>query len=122
MNLSGKAIRHWLNAEKIPAENSLVITDDLALPLGKLRMKGKGGAGGHNGLKSIAEVLQTENYPRLRFGIGDEFSKGHQVDFVLGKWNDSEWEIIKNKIPIGVEVIKSFIFAGIERTMESCNR
>ncbi len=122
MNLSGKAVRHWLQADKIPIENFLVVTDDLSLPLGKLRMKGKGSAGGHNGLKSIAELLQTENYPRLRFGIGDTFARGKQVDYVLGTWDDKEWVEIKINIPLAEEAIKSFIFAGIERTMEVCNR
>jgi PTH1 family peptidyl-tRNA hydrolase len=122
MNLSGKAVRYWMQAKDIPLEQTIVVTDDLALPLGKLRMKTKGSAGGHNGLKSIAELLQTENYPRLRFGIGDNFSKGKQVDFVLGTWNKSEQEIIKNQIPMAVDALKSFIFVGISKTMELHNR
>ena len=96
MNLSGKAINYWLQAEKIPIENLLVISDDIALPFGKLRMKPKGTHGGHNGLRNIEEILQTSVYPRLRFGVGDAFFKGRQIDYVLGKFNDSEMaEIIE---------------------------
>jgi PTH1 family peptidyl-tRNA hydrolase len=92
MNLSGKAVNYWLQTEKIPLENLLVITDDIALPFGKLRMKGKGSNGGHNGLKDIQNVLNTVEYARLRFGVGDEFKPGRQVDYVLGEWSEIEIE------------------------------
>jgi peptidyl-tRNA hydrolase, PTH1 family len=121
MNLSGKAVRYWLNELKIPNENLLVITDDLALPLGKLRLKMKGSDGGHNGLKSINEVLNTQQYSRLRFGIGDEFSKGKQVDYVLGKWRDDEWKVLKEKIEVAAEFTKSFVLEGAERAMTKFN-
>jgi PTH1 family peptidyl-tRNA hydrolase len=122
MNLSGKAVKFWMQSEKVPLENILIVTDDLALPCGRLRLKGKGSDGGHNGLKSLAENLQTEQYPRLRFGIGSEFSKGKQIDYVLGTWTESELAIIENAIPTATETIKSFTLSGIERTMEVCNK
>jgi PTH1 family peptidyl-tRNA hydrolase len=122
MNLSGKSIRYWMNELGIPPENLLVITDDLALPTGKLRMKTKGSAGGHNGLKSTEELLQTQEYSRLRFGISDEFQKGKQVDYVLGKWSDMEWAIIKDQIDVAAEAVKSFVLAGPAITMEQYNR
>lgn len=121
MNLSGKAINYWLQAEKIPLEHLLVVTDDLALPFGTLRMKKKGSDGGHNGLNNIAEVLNTTEYSRLRFGIGSDFSKGKQVDYVLGKWNPEEEEKLKERIQTSVEMIKSFIGIGIDRTMSAYN-
>jgi len=121
MNLSGNAIRFWLQAEKISIENLLVVTDDIALPFGKIRIKGKGSDGGHNGLKHIQEILQTQQYARLRFGVGNEYAKGKQVDYVLGKWNDEEEKILPEKIKIMTEAIKSFTTTGIERTMNLFN-
>lgn len=121
MNLSGVAIRYWLTKEKIPVENLLVIVDDLALPLGTLRLKAKGGDGGHNGLISIIQEIGTQNFPRLRFGIGDEFSKGHQVNFVLGNWTDPEKEVISPKIKYAVDTVKSYTAIGISRTMNVFN-
>jgi PTH1 family peptidyl-tRNA hydrolase len=122
MNLSGKAIKYWLDKEKISPENMLVIVDELALPLGTLRMRGSGSAGGHNGLKNIELILQTNNYPRLRFGIGSDFPKGKQSDFVLGRWNPSELPIVKEKIITSVEMIESFAAQGIANTMNQYNK
>ena len=121
MNLSGKAVNYWLQQEKISIENLLVIVDELALPLGKLRINPKGSDGGHNGLKNIQETLNTTNYNRLRFGIGNEFSKGKQVDFVLGKWTDEEQQLLQERINLAADAIKSFAFIGLERTMNSFN-
>lgn len=121
MNLSGKALRYWMQKENITTDNTLVIVDDIALPLGTLRMKGKGGDGGHNGLASVIEYLNTENFPRLRIGIGNEFAKGYQVDFVLGKWTKLEEEVMLNKIPQAIEMIKSFVSNGLDRTMNLYN-
>ncbi|OFY83629.1 MAG: aminoacyl-tRNA hydrolase [Bacteroidetes bacterium RIFCSPLOWO2_12_FULL_35_15] len=121
MNLSGKAVNYWLQAEKISKENLLVITDDIALPLGTLRMKGKGSDGGHNGLKSIQETLNTTEYPRLRFGVGSEFSKGRQVDYVLGKWNEEEQKILVPRIKLAIEMIQGFSTIGLQRTMTAYN-
>jgi PTH1 family peptidyl-tRNA hydrolase len=112
MNLSGKAIRYWLDHEKIPLENLLVIVDDIALAPGQLRLKLKGGDGGHNGLSSIIEILGTEEFARLRFGIGNDFAKGYQVEYVLGRWTKSEEEIIIPKILDAVEMVKSFAVGG----------
>lgn len=121
MNLSGKAINYWLQAEKISPENLLVITDDLALPLGTLRLKGKGGDGGHNGLKSIQETLNTANYARLRFGVGNEFSRGKQVDFVLGKWTQEEKEQLTSRIKIATTMIQAYATIGLSHTMTDFN-
>ncbi len=121
MNLSGKAINYWMQKEKIALENILVITDDLSLPLGKIRIRMKGGAGGHNGLKNTEEILKTENYARLRFGIGSDFSKGNQVDFVLGKWKDEEKELLNSTIQKATEAVLSIPSIGIERTMNIYN-
>ena len=121
MNLSGKAVNYWLQAEKIPKENLLVITDDLALPFGSLRMKGKGSDGGHNGLKNIQETLNTSEYARLRFGVGNEFSKGKQVDYVLGRWDDEETKNIAPRIKLAVEMIQGFAAIGLQRTMSAYN-
>jgi PTH1 family peptidyl-tRNA hydrolase len=121
MNLSGKAVNYWLQQEKINIENLLVIVDELALPLGKIRINPKGSDGGHNGLKNIQETLNTAQYSRLRFGIGNEFSKGKQVDFVLGKWTDDEQQLLKDRIKLAADAIKSFAFIGLERTMNSFN-
>lgn len=121
MNLSGKAVQYWLQAEKIPVNHLLVVTDDLALPFGTLRMKKSGGAGGHNGLTDIIDTLQTENFPRLRFGIGSEFQRGKQVDYVLGEWSEDEQKILNERIDQAVLMIKSFIGIGIDRTMSDFN-
>lgn len=122
MNLSGKAVRYWLETEKIPVENLLVIVDDIALAPGQLRLKLKGGDGGHNGLSSIIEILGTEEFSRLRFGIGNDFAKGYQVEYVLGKWTKAEEEIIIPKITDAVEMVKSFATDGAEITMTRYNR
>lgn len=121
MNLSGKAINFWLQAEKIDVKNLIVLVDELALPLGKIRINPKGSDGGHNGLKNIQEVLGTTQYARLRFGISNEFSKGKQVDYVLGEWTKEEKEIIPERIAIAAEACKSFVFAGLENTMNHFN-
>lgn len=122
MNLSGKAVRYWLDHEKIPLENLLVVVDDIALAPGQLRLKIKGGDGGHNGLSSIIETLGTEDFARLRFGIGNDFAKGYQVDYVLGKWSKAEEEIIVPKIADAVEMVKSFAMEGAEITMTRFNK
>jgi len=122
MNLSGKAIKYWLTIEKIPIENLLIVTDDIALPTGTLRLRPKGGDGGHNGLMSIIENLGTEIFPRLRVGIGDEFARGYQVDYVLGNWTKTEEEIMIPKVKTAVEIIKSFTTIGIGRTMTMYNK
>jgi PTH1 family peptidyl-tRNA hydrolase len=121
MNLSGKAVAYWLNQEKIPLENLLIITDDLALPFGKLRLRGKGSDGGHNGLKSINQLLNTNQYARLRFGIGDEFSKGKQVNYVLGQWSSEEKETLNERVELAKDCILSFCFAGLQNTMTKYN-
>ena len=121
MNLSGKAIKYWLEKEKIPLENLLVVTDDLNLPFGSLRLKTKGSDGGHNGLKDTQDKLQTVKYNRFRFGISDEFSKGRQVDYVLGEWSDDENSKLKERLKISAELIKSFVLAGVNTTMNQFN-
>jgi len=121
MNLSGKAFKYWLTQEKIEIENTLVICDDLALPLGKLRMKLKGGDGNHNGLTSIIENIGHSNFSRLRYGIGNDFKRGFQSDFVLGKWKSEEMDIIDPKNDMAVDMIKSFCTIGAERTMTAYN-
>ena len=121
MNLSGKAVNYWLQAEKIPLENLLVVADDLALPFGALRLKKKGSDGGHNGLNDIATVLNTTDYNRLRFGVGSDFAKGKQIDYVLGKWTTSEKELLTERIEKAVEMIKSFVAIGVDRTMSGFN-
>ncbi|MGB2087439.1 peptidyl-tRNA hydrolase, PTH1 family [Psychroflexus salarius] len=121
MNLSGKAIKYWLTKENIPIENLLVITDDLNLNFGTLRLKGKGSDGGHNGLKNIQLSLNTQKYARLRFGVGDEFSKGQQVNYVLGKWSEDEQKNLNERLEKCVEIIKSFGTAGLALTMNQFN-
>ena len=121
MNLSGKAVNYYLQKEKIPLKNLLVITDDVALPVGTIRLRSKGSDGGHNGLKNINEILCSQDYARLRFGIGNEYSKGGQVNFVLGKWNDEELKIIEPRIILATETIKNFAFIGVEKTMSAYN-
>jgi len=122
MNLSGRAVKYWLDQKKIPLNQSLTIVDDLALPLSKLRLRPSGSSAGHNGLKSIEEELETVDYPKLRFGIGNDFAKGRQVEFVLGKWTTNEIPLVELKINNSIEVIESFIFTGIERTMTDVNK
>lgn len=121
VNLSGKAVKYWMDKEKISVENMLVILDDLAVPLEKLRLRPGGSAAGHNGLKSIQEILGTENYPRLRFGIGNTFPKGRQSEFVLGKWKKEEETFVKLKIDKSVEVIENFATQGITTAMNLVN-
>jgi|SRR6186997_1279479 PTH1 family peptidyl-tRNA hydrolase len=121
MNLSGKAIKYWMDKEKIDTQNVLVIVDDIALPLNKLRLRPGGSAAGHNGLKSIQETLGTPEYPKLRFGIGNNYPKGMQSDFVLGKWNKEEEPLVKLKIEKSVEVIENFSTIGITLTMTKIN-
>lgn len=122
MNLSGKAVRYWMTEEKVPLERVLVITDDLALPYGTLRLRGKGSDGGHNGLKDINAILNTQEYARLRFGIGDTFSRGRQVDFVLGEWDSQEEEEMPDLLKRAVDITHSFIAAGLNRTMNDFNK
>lgn len=121
MNLSGKAVNYYLQQEKIPRENLVVITDDIALPFGKLRMKGKGSDGGHNGLKDIQATLNTTEYTRLRFGVGNDFNKGRQVDYVLGEWDAEERETLNERIATAAEFIKSFSTIGLGLTMTNWN-
>ncbi|MCW3090363.1 MAG: peptidyl-tRNA hydrolase [Ferruginibacter sp.] len=122
MNLSGKAFRYWMDKEKVPLENTLTIVDDIALPLDKLRLRASGTHAGHNGLKDIQTMLGTDKYPKLRFGIGNNYSKGMQVDFVLSKWLKNEVPTVQLKIQKCVEVIESFVTAGIEHTMNEVNK
>lgn len=122
MNLSGKAVNYWLQAEKIPVENLLVVTDDLALPFGTLRLRKKGSDGGHNGLSDIINTFQSQEFARLRFGIGAEFSKGKQVDYVLGQWDEEEQKTLTEKIDLAVKIVKSFTAIGIDRTMTDFNK
>jgi peptidyl-tRNA hydrolase, PTH1 family len=121
MNLSGKALKYWMTQEDIPVENVLVIVDDIALPLGTLRMKKKGGDAGHNGLNNIIMNLNTEEFPRLRIGIGNDFAKGYQVDYVLGKWTKAEETVMIEKINKAIEAIKSFIIEGADKAMNQYN-
>lgn len=122
MNLSGKAVRYWMEAEKIPLENLLVVVDDIALPFGTLRMRTKGSAGGHNGLKNISELLGTEDYARIRFGIGGDFARGHQVDYVLGSWTDEERKLLPERLKLFADAVLSFATIGAERTMNLYNK
>lgn len=121
MNLSGKAVQYWMQAEKISIENLLVITDDLALPFGTIRLKGKGSDGGHNGLKNIQETLNSNLYARLRFGVGNEFAQGRQVDYVLGKWGEEERKNLPERLEKCAEAIKAFGTIGIGLTMTNFN-
>jgi peptidyl-tRNA hydrolase, PTH1 family len=122
MNLSGKAISYWLQAEKIQIQNLMVVVDELSLPFGKIRIGPKGSDGGHNGLKSIQDHLNTTEYPRLRFGIGSTFNTGAQVNYVLGKWDEEELKTLDERIKIAAEAIKAFAFIGLERSMNEFNR
>ncbi len=121
MNLSGKAVNYWLQAEKIPFSNLLVITDDIALPFGTIRMKGKGSDGGHNGLKDIQSLLKTQEYPRLRFGVGSDFAKGRQADYVLGEWKSEERKALPERMQTAVSAAKSFVFDGLAMAMTNWN-
>lgn len=122
MNLSGQAVKYWMEKEKIVIQNVLVILDDLALPLAKLRLRPNGSAGGHNGLKSIEASLASSSYPRLRYGVGNNFTRGRQVNFVLGKWDSSELPTVRRKIDTCVEIVESFATIGLERTMNQYNK
>ncbi len=122
MNLSGNAVRYWMQQEKVPLENVLIVVDDLALPFGALRLKPKGSDAGHNGLKHIAATLGTENYARLRFGIGNNFPKGAQIDYVLGHFSEEEKQQMGERIDTACEIIKSFCLAGIAITMNQFNK
>ena len=121
MNLSGKAVKYWLEKEKIPLENLLVITDDINLPFGTLRLKAKGSDGGHNGLKDIQNTLQTSQYHRFRFGVSANFGQGRQVEYVLGKWDEEEQKTLSERLKRSSELIKSFVFAGAKNTMNQYN-
>lgn len=121
MNLSGIAVRYWMNKEKIALENLLVVVDDLALPFGSLRLKPKGSDAGHNGLRNIQELLGTNQYNRLRFGIGNDFPKGAQVDYVLGHWTETEQQTLPARVDVAVEIVKSFCLAGVQNTMNQYN-
>lgn len=121
MNLSGNALRYWMQKEKIEIGNVLVIVDDIALPFGTLRLKPQGSDAGHNGLKNIREILGHDNYARLRFGIGNDFSKGHQVEYVLGKWTEQQTEKLPERTEKCIEIIQSFCLAGMQLTMTQFN-
>ncbi|MEO6406496.1 MAG: aminoacyl-tRNA hydrolase [Ferruginibacter sp.] len=121
MNLSGRAFKYWLDKEKILVENTLTVVDDLALPITKLRIRGAGTHAGHNGLKDIENILGTDAYAKLRFGIGNSFPKGLQVDYVLGKWKKEELDVVKLKIEKCIEIIESFAFVGLDKTMTAYN-
>lgn len=122
MNLSGNAVRYWMNKENIPVERLLIVVDDLALPFGALRMKPGGSDAGHNGLKNIASVLGTQNYARLRFGIGSDFPRGGQVDYVLGQFTEENLKTMDERVAMAMEMIKSFCLAGIQITMNQFNK
>jgi PTH1 family peptidyl-tRNA hydrolase len=121
MNLSGKAVKYWMQKEKISVDNLLIVTDDLNIDFGTIRVKAKGSDGGHNGLKDIQEKLTTNKYPRFRFGVGSNYSKGRQVDYVLGEWTSDEESQLIERLPKSVEVITSFGTAGIANTMNNFN-
>ncbi|HTX89188.1 MAG TPA: aminoacyl-tRNA hydrolase [Bacteroidales bacterium] len=121
MNLSGKAVRYWMNREKIEPQNLLVIVDDLALPLGTFRLRKKGSDGGHNGLISIIEHLGTTEFPRLRIGIGNDFARGYQIDYVLSRWTKEEEKILIPRVDAAIELIRTFVMEGADRTMNKFN-
>ncbi len=121
MNLSGKAVKYWMDKEKILLENILVVTDDVNIDFGTIRLKAKGSAGGHNGLKDIQEKLNTQQYARFRFGVGANYPKGRQVDFVLGEWNKEETSLLIERLPTSAKVITSFGTAGLANTMNTYN-
>ena len=122
MNLSGKALRYWMTELKIQPQNVLVVLDDLAIPFGTIRIRAKGSDGGHNGLKDIDATLGNNNYPRLRFGIGADFSKGRQVDYVLGKWSVEEMKTLDERINVACDATNSFMFEGLDRAMSKFNK
>ena len=122
MNLSGQAVRYWLQKEKIKQQNLMVISDDLNIQFGQVKIKPKGSAGGHNGLKNIEQLLKTNQYPRLRVGIGNNYSKGRQVDFVLGKWAEDEWPLLDKVIQHAANAVIAFASIGIERSMNQYNK
>ena len=122
MNLSGKAVRYWMEQTKVPIENLLVVVDDIALPFGTLRMRMKGSDGGHNGLKNINELLQTDAYARIRFGIGGDFARGGQVDYVLGHWTADESAAMPERLKVFADAVRSFATVGAERTMNVFNK
>lgn len=122
MNLSGRAFKYWLDKVKVPLENTLTVVDDLSLPLDKIRLRAAGSAAGHNGLKDIENILGTDSYPKLRFGIGNDYPKGMQADFVLGKWRPDEEPLVLLKIQKCVEIIESFSTIGIAQTMTNVNK
>jgi PTH1 family peptidyl-tRNA hydrolase len=121
MNRSGKAVRYWMTKEDIPMDRLLVVVDDISLPLGKIRLKGKGSSGGHNGLENIQQLLGSSKYPRLRFGIGQDFPKGRQIEYVLGEWSAAEKDELKEAIPRAADAILSFCSIGLARTMNEFN-
>ncbi|MEM9362384.1 MAG: aminoacyl-tRNA hydrolase [Bacteroidota bacterium] len=121
MNLSGKAVKYWMEKENIAIENVLIVTDDINIPFGTLRLKTKGSDGGHNGLKSLQNLLQTAQYPRFRFGVGANFGKGRQIEYVLGKWSEEESHALPERLEKSSELIKSFVFAGAKNTMNQYN-
>jgi PTH1 family peptidyl-tRNA hydrolase len=122
VNLSGIAVHHWLKKEKIPDENFLVVVDDTALPFGALRLRSGGGDGGHNGLANISQILGTQQYSRLRFGIGDEYTRGRQVNYVLGTWTEEEEKLLPERLSAAGDIIKSFVLMGVEKTMNHYNK
>jgi peptidyl-tRNA hydrolase, PTH1 family len=122
MNLSGRAVRYWIDHKKIPLDQCLVVVDEIALPQSKLRLRPSGSDAGHNGLRSIQDTLGTVDYPKLRFGIGNNYPRGMQVEYVLGKWTKEELPLVRLKIEKSIEVIENFIFTGIERTMTEVNK
>jgi PTH1 family peptidyl-tRNA hydrolase len=122
VNLSGRAVNYYLRKHKIPTENLLVVVDDIALPFGKLRLRPKGGDAGHNGLINITQILGTSSFPRLRFGIGNDFPKGQQVDYVLGKWSEDEKKELPERIDMACDIIRSFGTIGVEFTMNRYNK
>jgi len=122
MNLSGKAVRYWMEQENIPADRVLVLTDDLAIPFGAIRIRAKGGAGGHNGLTSIIDLIGTEEFPRLRFGIGSDFPKGRQSDYVLGIWNENERKTLAERIDLAGKAVLQFGLLGVASAMNNFNK
>ena len=121
VNLSGKAVSYWMQKDKVRIDNVLIVTDDIALPFGTLRMRASGNDGGHNGLKNINETLGSKNYARLRFGVGGDYQRGQQIDHVLGTWNDQEKELLVERIKMAGEMILSFCTSGVDRTMSNFN-
>jgi len=122
MNLSGRSVHYWMQKEGVELDKVLILVDDLALPLGKIRMRLNGGDAGHNGLKSIQQILGTQDYVRLRFGIGNDFLRGYQVEHVLGKWTREEEEVVNSKMELCIEIIKAFATMGAERAMNTYNK